>query len=187
MPMIEAELCAFTDRKHYVSMELVADYWKCPLQPRSYFASWIFSPQDTFVSTGVLHELKKASCYFQSTIPPPFDELQESLKDWIDDFTQHVKTKEGMIIQISTFFIICKNTSYGYGHENVPSTYKRWTAAGDWLTVAGTSCIHGTSKQSVIWRHQLVTQNHVTSYITVDGWATVLQTSIGELNYWTKY
>lgn len=106
--MIEADLSVFKDRKHFVPMELVASYWQCLLEPASYDARGIFAPQGTFVSTRVLHGLKKASSYFQSTIPLLFEELKESMNAWIDDFTLHAKTEDKLISHGNTFFTICK-------------------------------------------------------------------------------
>lgn len=66
MLMIEAESCDCTDSKHFVSMELVADYWQCPQDSNSYNACGVVAPQGTFISTQALHELKK--------VPPIFNQ-----------------------------------------------------------------------------------------------------------------
>lgn len=73
MPVIEAYSFVLKYSKHFASIELVAGYSKCPLDLGSKEACGIVAPQDTFVSTRVLHGLKNASSYAQSTIAPILD------------------------------------------------------------------------------------------------------------------
>lgn len=107
MPVIEAELSDFIGSTHFASIDFCSSYWQCPLDPDSYDACGIISPQGTFVSTRVLHGLKNASAYFQSTIPPLFDEMKDAVKAWIDDFTIHCKTEDMLLENLEKFFRIC--------------------------------------------------------------------------------
>lgn len=45
----------------------------------------------------VLHGLKNASAYFQSTIPPLLDHIKKEIKVWIDDFTTHAKFEQALL------------------------------------------------------------------------------------------
>lgn len=89
MPGIEAELSDFIESTHFASIDFCSNYWQCPLYPGSYDACGDISTQATFVSTRVLQGLNNASDYFQSIIPPLFDEMEPSIKACIDDFTIH--------------------------------------------------------------------------------------------------
>lgn len=107
MPKIEAELSDFKDRKHFASMDFCAGYWQVPLGPEYHDACEIIAPEVTLVSTPVLHGLKNASAYFESTIPPLFDKLTSAIKTWIDDSRIHCKTEKELLEHVEGFFEIC--------------------------------------------------------------------------------
>lgn len=107
MPVIEAELSDFKDSKHFASLDFCSGYWQCPLHPSSYEACGIIAPQGTFISTRVLHGLKNAAAYFQSTIPPLFQNLKNAVKAWIDDFIIHSKSENELLQHLCEFFETC--------------------------------------------------------------------------------
>lgn len=55
----------------------------------------------------MLHQLKNASAYFQSTIAPLFDKMKNAMKAWIDDFSIHAKTESNLLEHVEDFFKIC--------------------------------------------------------------------------------
>lgn len=103
MPMIEAELSHFKDSKYFASLDFYSGYGKGQLDPSSYDACGIIAPQGTLVSTGVLYGLKNAAAYFQSAIPPLYDNLKNSIKAWIDDFVIHAKSKDDLLDHLEDF------------------------------------------------------------------------------------
>lgn len=105
MPVIEAELSDFNGCAHFASIDFCSSYWQCPLDPSSYEACGVIAPQGKFVSTRVLHGLKNASAYFQSTIPPLFDDIEHAMKAWIDDFTIHSKSEEELLDNLEKFIM----------------------------------------------------------------------------------
>lgn len=107
MPIIEAELGDFKGSKYFASLDFCSSYWQYPLDPGSYDACDIIAPKGTFVSTRVLHGLKNASAYFQSTTPPLFEEMKHAIKAWIDDFTIHTETESRLLEYLNRFFEIC--------------------------------------------------------------------------------
>lgn len=68
VPILESELGEFIGYTHFALIEIRLSYWSCPQDPESYEACGILLPQGAFVSMKVLHVLKDASPYFQSTI-----------------------------------------------------------------------------------------------------------------------
>lgn len=79
-PIIEAALSDFIESTRLTSLKFCSSYWQYPLNPESYNACGIIASQRMFVSTRVLHELKKASAYFRSSIPPLFETMKSSMK-----------------------------------------------------------------------------------------------------------
>lgn len=106
-PQVEAEITDFIGSKYFASLDFCSSYWQCPSEPSSYQACGIIAPQGTFVSTRVLHELKNASAYYQSTIPPLFDEMKHVFKAWIDDFILYAPTEMDLLQRLDEFFMIC--------------------------------------------------------------------------------
>lgn len=86
MPIIEAELSNFIGSKQFALLDSCSSYWQCPLESDLDEACGIIA-QETFVSTRVLHGLKNAVAYFQSTIQPILGSMKHAMKAWIDDFT----------------------------------------------------------------------------------------------------
>lgn len=97
MPIIEAQLSDFICSTQFASIDFRFSYKRCSLNPNSYEACGIISPQRTFVSTRVLHGFKNASAYFQSTIPPLFDDMKGAINAWIDYFTIHSKSEDDLL------------------------------------------------------------------------------------------
>lgn len=73
---------------------LLCGVLECHWDPRSYEACRIVAPNWSLIATRVLHALKSASEYFQSTIPPVFHEIQKSIKTWLHYRIIHTKTEQ---------------------------------------------------------------------------------------------
>lgn len=114
MPVIEAERIDLPGSKQFASLNFCSSYWKCSLDSESYATCGIIAPQGIFVSTRVLHGLKNASSYFQSTIPPLFDIMRYSMKAWIEDFTLHTHTELELVGHLENLLKFAKGITYIY-------------------------------------------------------------------------
>lgn len=107
MPLFDAELSDFIGSTLFASINFGSRYWQSPLDPNSFGAWGIVSPQGAFASTRVLHDLKNASAYFQSTVSELFDSMGHPIKNWFEDFTIHKSKEEMILYYLDELFEIC--------------------------------------------------------------------------------
>lgn len=60
------------------------------------------------LSRRVLHGVKNAFAYFQSTIPPLLNRIGQATKAWIHDFIIHAKTEHDFFTYLEKLFNICE-------------------------------------------------------------------------------
>lgn len=130
MLIIEAKLNDFKDIKHFAFMNLCVGYLQSPLDPSWYGEYAIIDPLRTFVSTRVLHGLKRASAYFQSAIPVQVDKPKDAIKAWIDDFTIDEITEGELLQHIDDLFAIFNKHNLRLSANNAHVTPKKGNDVG---------------------------------------------------------
>lgn len=106
MPVLEAELSDFLGISYFASIDFCLSFRQCSLDLSFYNTFVTTSHQGTFVSTRDSHALNVVSTYFQSTIPPLFDEIKHAISAWIDDVTIYLKTEDAFFETLEKFLII---------------------------------------------------------------------------------
>ena len=107
MPHLDSEVMDFAGSNNFASLDFVSAYWQMPLDPDSYSACGIVTPEAVLASKRVLPGLANATSYFQSTVEPRFAEMRSNLKAWLDDFNLHTKSEAHLLSLLDRFFTIC--------------------------------------------------------------------------------
>lgn len=106
MPMIEAELGDLNNSKRFVSLDFCSGYCY-PVHLCSYNPCRITDNQGAFISTCVIHELKNAAPFFQSTIPPLIYSSKIAVKARIGGFVIYVESEDDLLYHLDEFFTTC--------------------------------------------------------------------------------
>lgn len=139
MPNIGAELSKFKDSKYFPSLAFCAEYWQCQLDPTSYDASCTITPQETFLSTRIIHGLNNAFTYFYPKILKFFKFDKDAIKSWIDDFNIPAKSELDLLHHLKTFLKFAKNSTCAFLPEKVRSLQSKYDNADELWTVKGIS------------------------------------------------
>lgn len=108
MPHLDGEVADFSESEVFAVMHFVAAYWKLGLHPDSKELCGIITSLLVVVAKLVLQGLANSTSYFQSSVKPLFSSIRKNLHAYLDDFSLHSKTEEGILETTEEFFSICK-------------------------------------------------------------------------------
>ena len=108
LPNVEQMMQGLSGAKVFAKLDLLHAFWTLPLaeESRKYLA--IQTPVGVFEPTRMPQGYQDSSVYFHNVVSPLFNELGDSLKQFIDDGLAHASTEKRLLEILSRYFAICK-------------------------------------------------------------------------------
>lgn len=88
MPRKEAESIDVNECQYFASLHHYDGYQPGLLSPLSSDLCAIRAPNETFLSTGVVHRMERAPVFFQTAIPPLIINESGAMELLVDEFSQ---------------------------------------------------------------------------------------------------